>query len=92
MRRITQQDLEAVCGRINRMLGMPDIQYTRMADGKLRANIGNFHLDYAYGGVALHQMWSDGGGVRDVLCGHWSKRDLYARMQAFIAGLSEVKS
>ena len=78
--RITEKDLQATCDRINRMLDKP-----------LEPNIGCYHLDHAYGGVALHQMVNDGGGVRDILGGHLTKRDLYERMNAFIKGLEEVK-
>ena len=90
--RITQKDLEAVCKRINMITGNALKPYFRNEEGKLIANIGNYHIDGAYGGVALHQMQNEAGGIRDVLgSGHVSKRELYNRMQAFIRGL-ESKS
>ena len=88
--RITEKDLQATCARINCTLDKPLEPYTQ-AEGKFVANIGCYHLDHAYGGVALHQMVNDGGGVRDILGGHLTKRDLYERMQAFIKGLEEDK-
>ena len=88
--RITEKDLQATCDRINRMLDQPHEPYARI-EGKFVANIGCYHLSHAYGGVALHQMASEGGGVRDILGGHLTKRELYERMHAFIKGLEEVK-
>ena len=101
--RITQKDLEAVVARINRATGNALTPYRRELDAPLsgpaldkgetrpyshKANIGNYHLSGAYGGVALHQMISDGGDVRSVFgCGHVSKRELYSQMQAFLSGI-----
>lgn len=87
--RITEKYLQATCDRINRVLDQPLEPYARI-DGNLVANIGCYHLDHAYGRVALYQMDNDGGGVRDIFGGHLTKRDLYERMHAFIKGLEEV--
>lgn len=84
--RITMKDLEAACERINSITGNPITSYTKV-EGKLVANIGNYHLDGAYGGYDLHQMENEGGGVRSIFSGHFSKREIYNRMQAFIKGL-----
>lgn len=89
MHRITERDLEAVVERINRMLDKPLVPWSRR-DGKLVANIGNYHISLAYGGAALHQTVSEGGGIRDVFSsGHIPKRELYYQMQSFITGISE---
>lgn len=87
--RITEKDLQAMCDRINRMLDKPLDPYAR-TEGNSGANIGCYHLSHAYGGVALHQMVNDGGGVRDIFGGHMPKRELYERMHAFIKGIEEV--
>jgi hypothetical protein len=60
-----------------------------MVDRGVRgANIGNYHINGAYGGVSLHRVCTDGGGIHDVFrCGHVKKKDLYYRMQAFLSGL-----
>ncbi len=85
--RITIKDLEAAVNRINRMTNSPMVSYIR-TDGKLVAQIGNYHLSSAYGGFALHRMVSEGGGISDVLgCGHVSKSELYKMIHAFIRGL-----
>lgn len=88
--RITQKDLEAVVARLNTITNSPQEPYVKDSKtGKLTAQIGNYHLSYAYGGVSLHRMANNGGGVTDVLnSGHISKKDLYSLMQAFIKGMS----
>ena len=85
--RINKKDLEAVVNRINKMVGAPEHAYTRTRDGKIKANIGNFHLDWAYGGVSLVRMATEGGGVTTIIHGYGTKRELYEKMQALIVGL-----
>lgn len=88
MNRVTEKELEAIVGRINRMTGSPDTAYTRQPEGRMKANIGNYHLSYAYGGVQLVRMTNEGGGVSNVLgTGHVPKRELAGLMYAFINGL-----
>lgn len=85
MKRITEKELEAVVLRINSITGSPVKPYI---DSK--AQIGNYHLSWAYGGVSLHRMHNEAGGVTTPLnCGHISKRELYNLMQAYIGGLLE---
>lgn len=86
MNRITKQDLQSVVDRINRVTGSPMEPWTR-TDTTFTANIGNYHLSWAYGGVCLERMHNDGGGVSSVISGYRSKRELYDRMQAFLSGL-----
>lgn len=86
MQTIKMSDLNAVVARINRVTGSPQTPYTR-TDDKTVCNIGNYHLDSAYGGHSLVRMHNDGGGIESIISGFHSKRDLYNRMQAFISGL-----
>jgi hypothetical protein len=89
MERIREVDLENLAEIINKKTGNPLTPYKKDETGKFSAQIGNYHLDYAYGGVALEQMVNIHGGVNSVFgCGYVTKRDLYNRMQAFIAGLN----
>jgi hypothetical protein len=89
MPRISEAALQSVVDRINRTMGTPLTPYTRDESGKFAANVGNYHLDGAYGGWALHQMGSESGGIRDVLrSGHVPKRDLYNQMCAFLEGVA----
>ena len=89
MNRITERDLAGVCRRINRLTKSPEAPYAKSADGeRMVAQIGNYHISHQYGGVSLHRMVSEGGGVSDVLmCGHVPKRELYTAMHAFIRGM-----
>lgn len=89
--RINNKDLETMTSRINDITNNPK-EYSTRIDGKFRSNIGNYHIDSAYGGVSLHQVTNESGGIRDVFsCGHTTKRDLYDRMQAYCNGLIDAK-
>jgi hypothetical protein len=88
MTRISRSNLEAVVKRLNIMTGNSIDPYTKDKNGNFIANIGNYHLSGAYGGVSLHRMSTDGGGVSDVFrCGHVTKRDLYDRLHAYLNGI-----
>jgi hypothetical protein len=88
MQRITEKQLEALVSWINELTGSPATSYTRNDEGKLSANIGNYHLYYAYGGVNLHRMTNEGGGVNTPLGGGTrTKRELFNQLHAFINGL-----
>ena len=91
MNRITDKDLQGTVDYLNRLTDSPNTPYTRTGD-KLQANIGNYHLSHAYGGVKLHRMVNEGGGVREpISTGYTTKRDLYNQMHAFIRGLESAK-
>lgn len=90
MSRITEKDLEAVVDRINRVTSSPPASYVKDVDGKLVAQVGNYHLSYAYGGVSLHRMVEGGGETNVFRCGHVPKRELYVMMQAFLDGWADA--
>ena len=56
MYRITRGMLDKKVEHLNKITGNPSAPWTRLENGKLRANIGNYHLSGAYGGWSLHQM------------------------------------
>lgn len=86
MNRITESQLQAVVDRLNRITGSPMAPY---ANGK--AQIGNYHISHAYGGVCLHRMHNEGGGVScPLIGGHVTKRELLGLMHAYIAGIEGV--
>jgi len=86
--RITQKDLEHLVSRINRALNRPETPYGKDENGKFKANLGNFHISGAYGGVALEEIQTDGGGVRRISTdGYGTKRQLYTWMTAFLSGI-----
>jgi hypothetical protein len=102
MNRITDKHLDALCARLNKLTRSPETKYTRherikpeVIDGKpgqknifwLSANVGHYHISHAYGGVCLHRMSNESGGVTTPLTyGHVPKRELYNAMLAYIAG------
>lgn len=91
MERITEKMLESLVERINTLTNSPQESSSRV-DGKYCANVGNFHLYFAYGGVNLHRISNTGGGVSTpVGMGTRTKRELYNDMQAFIRGLDFAK-
>ena len=86
--RITQKDLEHLALLINRETGSPEERYTKDETGRTKSNPGNFHLSYAYGGVALERICNEGGGVHRISTGGYeTKRELYRWMSAYLAGL-----
>ena len=89
--RITIANLQAVVDRINRLTGSPTTPWRREGD-RNRANIGNYHLSQCYGGVSLHRMANESGGVTTPLgLGHVPKRELYYQLHAFLRGLEVAK-
>ena len=89
--RITIANLQAVVDRINRATGSPSTPWRREGD-RNRANVGNYHLSHAYGGVCLHRMANESGGVTTPLgSGHVPKRELYEQMHAFLRGIEIAK-
>jgi len=88
MERITRAQLDYLVSKINKQLNRPEEPYSKDAAGRYKANIGNFHISGAYGGVSLEETCTDGGGVTSTFrCGHVSKRELYTRLVAFLDGI-----
>ena len=92
MQRITRKFLEAQINTLNRMTGNPEEPYRRNEAGKSVANVGNYHLDGAYGGFALYRMVGESGGCSDIFsCGHVSARQLSDLIGAYMAGIYSVQ-
>lgn len=91
MQRITNKQLESLATYINELTDSPLESYTRDENG-FRSNIGNHHISHAYGGVCLHRMVNEGGGVTcPIIHGHTTKRELFNAMHAYIKGLRDAK-
>ena len=87
MQRITEKQLQGMVDYINKLTNSP-LESSSRIDGKYSANVGNFHLYFAYGGVNMHRMSNTGGGVSTpVGMGTRTKRELYNDLNAFIRGL-----
>jgi len=95
MNRITEKQLEVVVDRINQVTGNPAKSWVQVTEssGRVRnvAQIGNYHLDWAYGGVMLCQMMNAGGGIVTIT-GRGTKRECYDQMQAFLRGIEATKA
>ena len=85
--RINERDLNIVINRLNEITGNPTVPHSKDDNGIFRSNIGNYHLDCAYGGYALHQIASKGGAVNDIFGWYYPKRELYNLVHAYIAGI-----
>ena len=87
MNRITEGMIQKRIDYLNKVTDSPETSYTKTELG-MSANIGNFHLSGAYGGVCLHRMSNEAGGVSSVFnCGHIPKRELFERINAYIDGV-----
>lgn len=84
-------DLENLVERINDASGNTHTTWERDGAGVLKSNIGNYHLDGAYGGWALHQIMNESGGVHDIFHGHYTKKELHSKMQAFLLGMRQAE-
>jgi len=90
--RISQKMLENKADYLNEILGRPIAPWRKdKYTGEYKANIGNYHISYAYGGACLHEMTNEGGGVScPIVHGHVPKRELFGLMDAFIAGITRT--
>lgn len=87
--RITIKDLQAVCDNLNRLTKSP-LTYAKPFEAGVPfcSNIGNYHIDQAYGGYSLQRVVNTGGGVSDTLSsGHIPARELYNLIHAYQAGI-----
>ena len=85
--RTSIKTLEYLVSQINTLTDSPATPYTRDGD-KMKANIGNFHLSQAYGGVCVHRMANESGGcTTPIWSGHGTKKEAEMKLRAFICGL-----
>jgi hypothetical protein len=89
--RTAETQLRAIVDRVNKVTGAPAVPWTTV-DGRNVSSIGNYHLSRAYGGVALHCMANEHGGVHDVFGhGHMPKAELAGLMYAFLKGFETAR-
>ena len=90
--RITNKDLERLIDRLNEVTGSPKQPYIYDETKKRSiAQVGNFHLSGAYGGVCCHRIRNEGGGVtipHGLPSYHVTKKELYNALHSFLGGLS----
>tara|TARA_R110000796_G_C14391534_1_gene416502 strand:- start:463 stop:732 length:270 start_codon:yes stop_codon:yes gene_type:complete len=75
--------LNILVTRINDLVGASEEPYTNR-----KANIGNYHLDWAYGGVQLHRMSNERGAIRVISHdGYSTKPKMDSCLRHIITGL-----
>ena len=83
--RTTIKQLELLTAELNKQLDRPLKPYIK-ENGKLTAQIGNFHLYQAYGAFGLNEMASEGGGVRTII--HLgTKKELFNSIHRLLDGI-----
>jgi hypothetical protein len=88
MARIKLSQLEGAVEWLNKITGSPPVTWSSSG----RANIGNYHIDFGNGGVALERIITEQGGV-DRIVDRTTGPDLYEKIYVFIDGYREgVKS
>ena len=86
MQRITLSQLKHKVSYLNQITNNPSMAWKQI-HGKLVGQIGHYHLAQAYGGYSLNQTMNEGGGVRDIIRGYRTKREVYEWLDAFIQGI-----
>lgn len=81
--RITDKQLEAKVGIVNRLLGNPE--------GAGYSTPGVVVLSGAYGGTGVHRYVNESGGVSDLMGGHFTKREADWFLQGIIVALRAVR-
>jgi len=66
MNRTTLAQIKLLITELNKQLERPLKPYIK-ENGKLTAQIGNFHIYQAYGAYGLHEMVTEGGGIRETI-------------------------
>lgn len=91
--RTTQKDLYNILARINDVVGFdePHELWTRDANGKNVATVGMYYLSGSSYGWSLYCVTNPAGGVTTVLSAD-SKRVMFDKMHAYLAGYCEAKS
>jgi len=88
--RTTIKELENKIKLLNEMTKNP-LKTWKKIDGVYKAQIGNYFLYQAYGGCQIHQITTEGGGVRTVITGFHSKSDLWNLLDTYINGVMDCK-
>jgi len=83
--RITLAQIRLLIDELNKHLDRPLKPYIK-ENGKLTAQIGNFHLYQAYGAFGLHEMANEGGGIRETIA-LGTKKELCKALYKLIQGV-----
>jgi len=83
--RTTLAQIRLLIDELNKQLDRPLKPYIK-ENGKLTAQIGNFHLYQAYGAYGLHEMANEGGGVRETIS-LGTKKELFNSIHRLLDGI-----
>jgi len=83
--RTTLAQIRLLIDELNKQLDRPLKPYIK-EDGKLTAQIGNFHIYQAYGAYGLHEMVTEFGGIRQTI-ELGTKKELYTALHKLIQGV-----
>ena len=84
--RITIKQIDAVIEWLNNELERPQEPYGKDENGKLKAQIGNFHMYSAYGKYGLHETQNEQGGVKTVV-ELGTKKELFNAIHRLLDGV-----
>lgn len=85
---VTEKELKSIIEYLNETTGNSKVEWVLQKDNTYRSNIGNYHLDCAYGGYNLAQFVNECGGINHPLgMGFYSKKELAAKIRSFISGI-----
>jgi len=83
--RTTLAQVRLLIDELNKQLDRPLKPYIK-ENGKLTAQIGNFHLYRAYGAYGLHEMANESGAVHETIS-LGTKKELYTALHKLIQGV-----
>jgi len=86
MERITKKTLRMAVANLNREMNLPTSAWLTPYGSGIKANVGVFVLDCAYGGYRLCRIASEGGGQSDI-SPRGTARETYEYIYAMIAGI-----
>ena len=86
--RITNKHLAAALNNLNSATNSPTSSYTKLPSGAILANVGNYHIDSAYGGNKLVRMVSPSGGITTITTGYDTKRYVLEFIHAMLIGIA----
>lgn len=93
MNRTSIKALRILVNELNKLTGMPLEYSTKDKNGKLKSNVGHYHISQAYGGYRLDQVVNDAGAIEVVSRdGYGTKRQLESFLRAFINGIQVGKN
>lgn len=87
--RTSLKEVRLLIKTLNEATGNPVDPWVR-TEKKFEAQIGNYHIDAAYGGFSLYQMSDKGGGCRDVST-RGTKKELATFIRAMLKGIDAIK-